>query len=73
MTLDELSRMADECASDYFNGRRMAGGRYAQRAVRYLRKGQTNEAKREIVDAALHWPDDFAQALGMDEFGIDHE
>lgn len=67
MTLDELSHMADECAADQSNGRRMAGGRYAQRAVRYLRNGQTDEARRELIDAALHWPDDFAWALGMDE------
>ena len=62
MTIDELSRMADECAADTANARRMMGGRYAQRAVRALNRGDIGGAKCEMVDAILHWPP-FANAL----------
>jgi len=57
MTIDDFQRMADDCAADKSNARRMMGGRYAQRAARAIRHGDLNLAKREMVDAMFHWHD----------------
>ena len=65
MTIQELKIVSDKCAADTSNPRRMMGGRYAQRAVRFLEQGRMDEARKEIIDSVLHWPDEFSAALPL--------